>query len=54
MCGIFGHKCIKKILVDRNTFEFKDDSRKYQSSLASTLWMCYDLKLFLSKKISIK
>jgi len=54
MCRIFGHKYIKKILVDRNTFEFKGDSRKYQSSLASTVCMCYDLKLFLSNKIIIK
>jgi asparagine synthase (glutamine-hydrolysing) len=47
---IFDPKYIKKILVDKKTFEFNEDSRKYQSSLASTVWMCYNLELFLSKK----
>jgi hypothetical protein len=47
---IFDHEYIKKILVDKKTFEFSGDSRKYQSSLASTVWMCYNLELFLSKK----
>ena len=47
---IFDHNYIKKILSDKNIFEFGGDSRKYQSSLASTVWMCYNLELFLSKK----
>ena len=46
---IFDHNYINKILSDKNTFEFDGDSRKYQSSLASTVWMCYNLELFLSK-----
>ena len=51
---IFNYKFINKILGDKNAFIFKGDSRKYQSSLASTIWMCYNLELFFSKTKSNK
>ena len=47
--NIFNHKYINEILNDKKTFEYDGSSSKYQSSLASTIWMCYNLELFFKQ-----
>ena len=45
--GILNQKFIKNILDNKNLFDDNNiDSRKYQYSLASSIWMCYNLELF--------
>ena len=47
--GILNQKFIKNILDNKNLFDDNNiDSRKYQYSLASSIWMCYNLELFFN------
>ena len=47
--GIISQKFINQIVNKKNFSNKGLDSRKYQSTLASSVWMCYNLETFLNE-----
>lgn len=47
--GIISQKFINKIVNKKDFTDKNLDSRKYQSTLASSIWMCYNLETFLNE-----
>ena len=47
--GIISQKFINQIVNKKNFSNKSLDSRKYQSTLASSVWMCYNLETFLNE-----
>lgn len=47
--GIISQKFIRQIINKKNFLNKNIDARKYQSSLASSIWMCYNLETFLNE-----
>ena len=47
--GIISQKFIRQIINKKNFLNKNIDARKYQSSLASSIWMCYNLETFFNE-----
>lgn len=44
--GIFDNDYLRKLLSEINDHKFLGDSRIYQSSIATKIWMCFNLEIF--------